>query len=155
MARLSAVSSSTCIRTYVLDTTFTSTLYSQQHQVGFASTTPRRSRRRDKSPQAWVHPGASLGHLGAILGHSGPSWALLGQLGPCWDHLGAMLGHLGAILGHLGTSWGHLGVILGHLGPILGPLGSSWGHIGQLQAEPGASPSSSHRTGGEGGDSKE
>ena len=49
---------------------------------------------------------AILGHLGAILGHLGPSW------GGSW----VVLGHLGA---HLGRSWAILGpswVIFGHLG---------------------------------------
>ena len=39
--------------------------------------------------------------VGAILGHSGPSWG----------HLGGVVGQLGAILG---LSWGDLGAILGH-----------------------------------------
>ena len=106
----------------------------------------------------WVHLGATLGHLEAILR-------------PSWGHLGAMLGPLGAILGpswgflgHLGAilesrcigepkyqfsigflmvfgfileplwailrpSWGHLGPSGGHFRAILGP---SWGLLGHL-----------------------
>ena len=76
--------------------------------------------------------GATLGHLGAILGpswgHLGatlrPSWAILG---PSWAILGTSWGHLGPSWGHLGPSWASLGPSWGHLGAILGP---SWGHLG-------------------------
>ena len=64
-----------------------------------------------------------LGPLGPILG---ASW---GILGPSWEPLGASWGHLGSILGpswsileHLGASWAHLGSILGPLGAILGAI---------------------------------
>ena len=68
-------------------------------------------------PSDWVNATRNLfgPQLGPILGHLGPSWALLA-------HLGAILGPSWAILGSLRRSWGHLGPSWGHLGP-------SWGSI--------------------------
>ena len=104
---------------------------------------------------SWGH----LGHLGAVLGHLGPSWDRpwgdLAHPGPTWRRLGSILGPSWAILGPpwailgppwpglalpgavLGPSWPHPGpslAILSGPGPILGPswdhLGPSWDHLG-------------------------
>ena len=46
--------------------------------------------------------GTKLGQVEAKLVNFGtnlePSWALLGQVGPCWGHVGTRLGQVGAKL---------------------------------------------------------
>ena len=67
---------------------------------------------------------AIFGHLGAILGLSwvilGLSWAILGL---SWVTLWASWGDLGLAWAILGPPWGHLATILGHLGVL---AGRSW-----------------------------
>ena len=83
---------------------------------------------------SWGHNGASWDHVRAFLG---PSWLILGHLGPIlslsWgilNHLGAILGPSWSILAHPGPSWAHLAPILNqfrvHLGAILWP---SWAYF--------------------------
>ena len=78
----------------------------------------------------WTHSGTILGPFWALLG---PSW---GHNGASWDHVRAFLGPSWLILGHLGPilslSWGilnHLGAILVHLGPSWPILGPSCAHF--------------------------
>ena len=114
--------------------------------------------RQPKLGRKWVlsaFRAASWGALGANLGLSGGSGALLGAiLGPSWGHFGAILGPCVAIFGqpkrfvaekaekqkmsktwcvfvHFSHLWeagsGHFGAIWGLLGPFWGCLGPSWG----------------------------
>ena len=110
------------------------------------------------------HLVASWCPFGAILGHLGVNWGLLGLiLGPSWCPLVAILGHLGVIMGsiwaflvsssgllgpswghlrparcHLGASWGFLGPSLAHLCPSWGPLGAFRDHLEAILGPLGA-----------------
>ena len=121
--------------------------------------------RQPKLGRKWVlsaFRAASWGALGANLGLSGGSGALLGAiLGPSWGHFGAILGPCVAIFGqpkrfvaekadkqkmskawcvfvHFSHLWeagsGHFGAIWGLLGAI---LGLSWALLGQKAAPHG------------------
>ena len=98
-----------------------------------------------------------MDHLGLILGHRGPSWAILSSSG---GYLGFVLGdetsqiidfpnvfqcflrlaffvstsiilfHIGPSWPHLGQSWGHLGILLGLLKTFFGALKPFWAVLG-------------------------
>ena len=84
--------------------------------------------------------GAKLGQVEAKLINFGtnfePSWALLGQVGPCWGHVGTRLGQVGAKLGQVGLSWVQFGAKLRQVGTM---LGSSWGQVGPSWSQVGPS----------------
>ena len=50
----------------------------------------------------------------------GPSWALLGQVGPCWGHVGTRLGQVGAKLDQVEAKLGHVEPKLAQVGPKIG-----------------------------------
>ena len=56
------------------------------------------------------HDGTKLCQVEAKLINFGtnlePSWALLGQVGPCWGHVGTRLGQVGAKLGQVEAKLG-------------------------------------------------
>ena len=69
---------------------------------------------------------AKLTNFGTNLG---PSWALLGEVGPCWGHVGTRLGQVGTKLGQLGLSWVQF-VANFQLGPSWSQVGPSWAKLG-------------------------
>ena len=90
----------------------------------------------------WVCYGVSLG---ITLGHCGPSWAKLWQVGaevgPSWATLAPSWGKLGLGWGYVEPSWGQDGA---KLGPSWGQVGPSWGQVGaklgQVGCQVGAKP---------------
>ena len=72
-----------------------------------------------------------------------PSWALLGQVGPCWGHVGTRLGQVETKLGQVGLSWVQFGAKLCQVGSMLGPswskVGPSWSQVGPSWAKLGPS----------------
>ena len=103
---------------------------------------------RDNWEADWRHVGGNwnsrggtkLGQVDAKLINFGtnlePSWALLGQVGPCWSHVGTRLGQVGAKLDQVGISGVQLGAKLRQLGSMLGP---SWGQVGPSWSQVGPS----------------
>ena len=91
--------------------------------------------------------GTKLGQVEAKLinfgTNLGPSWALLGQVGPCWGHVGTRLGQVGAKLDQVGLSEVQLGAKLRSVGTRLGPswsqVGPSWSQVGPSWAKLGPS----------------
>ena len=80
-----------------------------------------------------------LGQVGAKLINFGtnlePSWALLGQVGPCWGHVGTRLGQVGAKMGQGGLSWVQFRTKLRQVGTMLSEIGTakigpSWAKLG-------------------------
>ena len=93
---------------------------------------PEGSTQRGQDPETELGPnwGVSWEVLGGILG---PSWDVLGRLGPSWGHLGSSWRRLGPIRIHLGSSWSRPGPSWGHRLTSWGQLG---GIMGQLWNNP-------------------